>query len=71
TPRPSPKPAPTPGETQIPSRTEVNPNIVTENESITTGALALASIAVAVGAALVVKRRQRFDGSDEIELESI
>jgi hypothetical protein len=45
--------------------------VVSQSDIIPVGGAALAIIVVVVGVALVMKRRQRFDGADEFDLESI
>jgi hypothetical protein len=71
TPKPTPNPVPTFSATQIPNRTTTtNQNVVTQGELIPTGTLSLIIIAIVVGVALVLKRRQGFDITDETEIES-
>jgi hypothetical protein len=70
--KPTPTPTPTTIATQIPNRTTTtNPNVLTQGELIPTGALSLIIIAIVVGVALVLKRRQGFDITDETEIESV
>jgi hypothetical protein len=72
TPKPTPNPVPTFSATQIPNRTTTtSQNILTQRELIPTGVLSLIIIAIVVGMALVLKRGQGFDITDETEIDSV